>query len=84
MAILHPGFVRTDMTNGQGFIDPRTSAEMLKTRSSLETENTGIFSMRVAKFCLGKFVSTITSPIVAKRHNSLSNLNLRTFLIRVG
>ena len=44
VAILHPGFVRTDMTNGQGFIDPRTSAEMLKDQiESWKTENTGIF-----------------------------------------
>ena len=44
VAILHPGFVRTDMTNGQGFIGPRASAEMLKDQiESWKTENTGIF-----------------------------------------
>ena len=44
VAILHPGFVKTDMTNGQGFIDPGTSAAMLKDQiDSWKIEETGHF-----------------------------------------
>ncbi len=44
VAILHPGFVQTDMTNGQGLIDVHTSATMLKTQlESWKTGNTGVF-----------------------------------------
>ena len=44
VAILHPGFVKTDMTNGQGFIDPGTSAAMLKDQiDSWKIEDTGHF-----------------------------------------
>ena len=32
VAILHPGFVRTDMTGGQGFVDPAESAAGLAAR----------------------------------------------------
>lgn len=44
VAILHPGFVKTDMTNGQGFIDAPTSAAMLKEQiDTWKIEETGQF-----------------------------------------
>ncbi|MDH5580872.1 MAG: SDR family oxidoreductase [Bdellovibrionales bacterium] len=42
--ILHPGFVRTDMTGGQGFIDPPESAEGLyKIMIEKSIKETGTF-----------------------------------------
>ena len=44
VAILHPGFVKTDMTNGQGFVDAPTSAGMLKEQiDTWKIEETGQF-----------------------------------------
>lgn len=44
IAILHPGYVRTDMTGGNGLIDPDESAEDLyNVLSSLTLENSGKF-----------------------------------------
>ena len=44
VAILHPGFVRTDMTEGRGFIDPPESAAGLIARmDALELEQSGGF-----------------------------------------
>jgi NAD(P)-dependent dehydrogenase (short-subunit alcohol dehydrogenase family) len=44
VAILHPGFVRTDMTGGDGLIDPPESAAGLIQRlDELTLENTGSF-----------------------------------------
>ncbi len=44
VVILHPGFVRTDMTGGQGLIDPSESAAGLIARiDELTLETTGIF-----------------------------------------
>ena len=44
VAILHPGFVKTDMTSGQGFIDSSTAATMLKEQiDTWKTEETGQF-----------------------------------------
>jgi NAD(P)-dependent dehydrogenase (short-subunit alcohol dehydrogenase family) len=44
LVILHPGFVRTDMTSGQGLIDPPESATGLIARiGELTMETTGSF-----------------------------------------
>jgi NAD(P)-dependent dehydrogenase (short-subunit alcohol dehydrogenase family) len=44
VAILHPGFVKTDMTNGQGFVDAPTSAAMLREQiDTWKIEETGHF-----------------------------------------
>jgi NAD(P)-dependent dehydrogenase (short-subunit alcohol dehydrogenase family) len=44
VAVLHPGFVRTDMTGHQGFIDPPEAASGLIARiDELNLENTGSF-----------------------------------------
>ncbi|GIX36573.1 MAG: short-chain dehydrogenase [Lysobacteraceae bacterium] len=44
VALLHPGFVRTDMTGGQGDIDPSTSAEQLAARlDELDARRSGGF-----------------------------------------
>ncbi|WP_420427466.1 SDR family oxidoreductase [Algiphilus sp.] len=44
VAILHPGFVRTEMTNGNGHIDPPEAAERLIQRmDGLTLEHTGTF-----------------------------------------
>lgn len=44
VAILHPGFVRTDMTGGQGMIDPDESARLLIERiDGLDLASTGTF-----------------------------------------
>jgi NAD(P)-dependent dehydrogenase (short-subunit alcohol dehydrogenase family) len=44
VAILHPGFVRTEMTGGQGLLDPNQSAAGLAARiEELTLENTGSF-----------------------------------------
>jgi NAD(P)-dependent dehydrogenase (short-subunit alcohol dehydrogenase family) len=44
VVILHPGFVRTDMTSGQGLIDPPESATGLIARiDELTMETTGTF-----------------------------------------
>ena len=44
MALLHPGFVRTEMTGGQGYIEPGESAAGLVTRmDELTLETTGRF-----------------------------------------
>lgn len=44
VAILHPGFVRTDMTGGRGFLDPPESAAGLLARiDELTLETTGRF-----------------------------------------
>jgi fructose-bisphosphate aldolase class 1 len=42
--LLHPGFVRTDMTGGNGLIDPDESAHTLQQRlDELTLEQTGTF-----------------------------------------
>ena len=42
--LLHPGYVRTDMTGGNGFIDPAESAEGLVARMyELSIEQSGSF-----------------------------------------
>ena len=44
VAILHPGFVRTDMTGGQGLVDPPESAAGIIARvDELTLETTGTF-----------------------------------------
>jgi NAD(P)-dependent dehydrogenase (short-subunit alcohol dehydrogenase family) len=44
VAILHPGYVRTDMTAGHGNLNPNEAARMLVDRiDSLNLENTGTF-----------------------------------------
>ena len=44
VAILHPGFVRTDMTEGSGNIDPDDAAKQLVERiDHLSMETTGTF-----------------------------------------
>lgn len=44
VAILHPGFVRTEMTNGNGHIDPPEAAERLIRRmDELSVQNSGTF-----------------------------------------
>jgi NAD(P)-dependent dehydrogenase (short-subunit alcohol dehydrogenase family) len=44
VAILHPGYVRTDMTGNQGGIAPSESAAQLLTRiDALELQNSGTF-----------------------------------------
>ena len=44
VALLHPGYVRTDMTGGNGLINPDESAKGLITRmKELNLENTGHF-----------------------------------------
>ena len=44
VAILHPGFVRTDMTGGQGLVDPPESAAGIIARvDELTLEKTGTF-----------------------------------------
>jgi NAD(P)-dependent dehydrogenase (short-subunit alcohol dehydrogenase family) len=44
VAILHPGFVRTDMTGHQGLIDPPESAAgLIKRIDEVNLENTGTF-----------------------------------------
>ncbi len=44
VAILHPGFVRTDMTGGHGGIDPKDSAAQLIARiDALSVKNSGTF-----------------------------------------
>jgi NAD(P)-dependent dehydrogenase (short-subunit alcohol dehydrogenase family) len=44
VAILHPGYVRTDMTAGAGNVDPADAARMLLARiDGLNLENTGTF-----------------------------------------
>jgi len=44
VALLHPGYVRTDMTGGNGFIDTDVSAKGLLARiDQLNIENTGVF-----------------------------------------
>lgn len=44
VAILHPGYVRTEMTNNNGFIDPNEAAEGLIARmDELTIQKTGIY-----------------------------------------
>jgi NAD(P)-dependent dehydrogenase (short-subunit alcohol dehydrogenase family) len=44
VAILHPGYVRTDMTGGSGNVEPAEAARMLMERiDGLDLENTGTF-----------------------------------------
>jgi NAD(P)-dependent dehydrogenase (short-subunit alcohol dehydrogenase family) len=44
VAILHPGFVKTDMTDGRGNVSPDEAARMLIERiDALNVENTGTF-----------------------------------------
>ena len=44
IAILHPGYVRTDMTDGAGNVEPADAARMLIARiDGLGLENTGTF-----------------------------------------
>ncbi len=44
VALLHPGFVRTDMTGGNGMVDPDESAAGLVARiDELDLERTGTF-----------------------------------------
>jgi len=44
VAILHPGYVRTDMTEGSGNVDPDQAAKQLVDRiEALTLENTGTF-----------------------------------------
>ena len=44
VAILHPGYVRTDMTEGSGNIDPADAAKQLVERiDQLSMESTGTF-----------------------------------------
>ena len=44
MAILHPGFVRTGMTGGNGLIDaPESAAGLLARIDELNLENSGTF-----------------------------------------
>ena len=44
VAILHPGFVRTEMTHGQGFVDPPEAAKGLIERlDALTLEDSGSF-----------------------------------------
>jgi NAD(P)-dependent dehydrogenase (short-subunit alcohol dehydrogenase family) len=44
VALLHPGYVRTDMTGGQGFIDPEESAAGLWARmDELDAASSGTF-----------------------------------------
>ena len=44
VALLHPGFVRTEMTRGQGLIDPPESAAGLMARiDELTLQNSGSF-----------------------------------------
>merc|ERR1719229_536810 len=44
VGLLHPGYVRTDMTDGNGFIDAPESAEGLLARfDELNIENSGTF-----------------------------------------
>lgn len=44
VALLHPGFVRTDMTNGRGDVDPAEAARKLWARiDALTIETTGSF-----------------------------------------
>ena len=44
VAVLHPGYVRTDMTGQQGGIDPDESARMLLERiDALSLESSGSF-----------------------------------------
>ena len=44
MALLHPGFVRTDMTGGQGFIDaPEAAVGLMARIDAMTLENSGGF-----------------------------------------
>ena len=44
VAVLHPGYVRTEMTGGRGYIDPEESATGLIERvDSLTLQNSGGF-----------------------------------------
>lgn len=44
VAILHPGYVRTDMTGGNGLIDPSESAQgLFDVMKNLTLETTGLF-----------------------------------------
>ena len=44
MGLLHPGYVRTEMTGGNGQIDPEDAAAMLWQRiDELDQENAGTF-----------------------------------------
>jgi len=44
VALLHPGFVRTEMTGGQGGVDaPEAAAQLLQRIDALNLENTGTF-----------------------------------------
>jgi len=45
VAILHPGWVKTDMTGGNGQVTPQEAADMLWTRidDDLTPETTGTF-----------------------------------------
>ena len=44
VAILHPGYVRTDMTDGSGNVDPDQAAKQLVDRiDALTLESTGTF-----------------------------------------
>ena len=44
VAILHPGFVRTEMTGGNGHVEPEESARNLVARiDEMKMENTGAF-----------------------------------------
>ena len=44
VAILHPGYVRTDMTGGSGHTDPpRAAADLIARIDGLRLENTGTF-----------------------------------------
>ena len=44
VALLHPGYVRTDMTGGNGHIDPdQAAAQLLEQIEALEIEDSGCF-----------------------------------------
>lgn len=44
VALLHPGYVRTDMTGGSGFIDTQESAQgLVKIMQTLDIDSTGKF-----------------------------------------
>jgi NAD(P)-dependent dehydrogenase (short-subunit alcohol dehydrogenase family) len=55
VAILHPGFVRTQMTEGSGNIDPDEAAAQLVDRlEALSLETTGRSGTRTARSCPGR------------------------------
>ena len=44
VGVFHPGYVKTDMTQGRGYISPDEAAGMLVTQfSRLSMETTGLF-----------------------------------------